>query len=208
MNKKKNISFQDTELDEDLSFELPESIRLIITIPAILVSLLIIGIYVYLIFCDPKYIDPEKFGFPAILITLILTIIIINLPWNKLGFRIKKIGMIELENVVKGQAQNNSKELADLQKQIDELKLKLSENQIELADENNSDEIVMKFLEKYSQWAFSALRIRKWGAKQSGFENLSNYQIEEIRESLRRLLSKRKVETRVSKKGNTLYIAK
>ncbi|SRX74752.1 hypothetical protein [Aequorivita antarctica] len=208
MNDKEKIPFQDTELDEDLSFELPESTRLIITIPAILVSLLIIGIYVYLIFCDPEYIDPEKFGFPAILIALVLTIIIINLPWNKLGFRIKKIGMIELENVVKGQAQNNSKELADLQKQIDGLRSKLSANPIGLIEDNSPDELVIKFLEQYNQWAFSALRIRKWGARQSGFENLSNYQTEEIRESLRRLLSKKKVETRVSKKGNTLYIAK
>jgi hypothetical protein len=208
MSDKEKIPFQDTELDENLSFELPLSTRLLITIPAILLSLLIIGVYAYLIFCDPEYIDPEKFGFPAILIALILTIITINLPWNKLGFRIKKIGIIELENVVKGQAQNNSEELADLQKQIDELKSKLSTNQVELSEDNIPDEIVMKFLEKYSQWAFSALRISKWGAKQSGFENLSNYQTEEIRESLRRLLSKKKVETRVSKKGNTLYIVK
>jgi hypothetical protein len=208
MSNKEKTPFQDTELDEDLSFELPESTRKLITIPAILVSLFIIGIYAYLIFSDPEDIDPEKFGFPAILIALILTIIIINLPWNKLGFRIKKIGMIELENVVKGQAQNNSKELADLQKQIDELKSKLSTNQVELSEDNISDKIVMEFLERYSQWAFSAVRISKWGAKQSGFGDLSNYQTEEIRESLRRLLSKKKVETRVSKKGNTLYIAK
>ena len=208
MSSNEKTPFQDLELDEDLSFELPEFTRLIITIPAILVSLIIIVIYGYLIFCNPKYIDPDKFGFPAILIALISTIIVINLPWNKLGFRIKKIGIIELENVVKGQAQNNSKELADLQKQIDELKSKLSANKIELTDENNCDGLVMKFLEKYNQWAFSALRIRRWGAKQIGFEKLSNFQIEEIRESLRRLLSKKKVETRISKKGNTLYVIK
>lgn len=206
MSNKEKIPYQDTELGEDLSFELPESIRWTISIPAIIITLCILGIYTYLIFFDPNYIDPEKFGLPAIFISLISTIIIVNLPWNKLGFRIKKIGMIELENVVKGQAQNNSKELADLQKQIDELKSEKSEN--ELSNDKDSDELIIKFLEKYSQWAFSAFRIKKWGGKQNGFENLSKYETEEIRESLRRLHSQNKVETRISKKGNTIYIVK
>ncbi len=196
---------QDIELDKDLSFELPKSIKRIISIPALIIVLSIIGLYIYLIFYAPKHIDPEKYGLPVILISLILTLIFVNLPWNKLGFRVKKIGMIELENVVKGQAQNNSKELADLQKQIDDLKLKISENEIEFSIENKADDLIFKFLNKYNKWAFSALRIKKWGAKQTEFESLDKYETEEIRESLRRLLSKKQVVTRISKKGNTLY---
>ncbi|MEH0157317.1 hypothetical protein V6R21_24600 [Limibacter armeniacum] len=156
-----------------------------------------------IIVCNPGHIDPEKFGLPTTLIALIVILIVINLPWDKMGFRVKKIGMIELENVVKTQARGNSKELADLQRQIDELKAKLPEK----TEDNDSslDDLVTKFLNQYSQWAFSALRIKKWGALQSGFEGLKNYETQEIRESLRRLLSKNIVVTRISKKGNTIY---
>ena len=38
-----------------------------------------------------------------------------------------------------------------------------------------------------------------------GFEDFKNHGIQEIRESLRRLLSQNKVVTKVSKKGNTIY---
>lgn len=193
------------ELDKDLSFELPEAIRWMISIPAALLILFILGVYGYLIFCNPKYIDPDKFGLPSTLLILIIILIAINLPWSKMGFRIKKIGMIELENVVKTQARGNSKELADLQQQIDELKSKLPKEDKELDTDKNLDTLVTKFLRQYSQWAFSALRIRDWGSRQNGFEELKKYKTKEIRESLRRLLSKNIVVTKISKKGNTIY---
>ncbi len=195
---------QEEEYDKDLNFELPKSIRLLISVPTVLLILLILGVYFYLIFCNPCYIDPEKFGFSLILTTLIAILIVINIPWGKLGFRIKKIGMIELENIVKVQAKDNSKELADLQKQIDDLKIKINDP-VEKIGDTDIDELVIKFLKQYSEWAFSGLRIKKWGAKQTGFEEFGKYEPHEIRESLRRLLSKNKVLTRISKKGNTIY---
>lgn len=205
MSNQDNIENPEEEFDKDLSFELPNAIRWTISIPTILLIVLILGIYVYLIFCDPDHIDPDKFGLPTTLVVLIVILIVINLPWGKMGFRIKKVGMIELENVVKTQARGNSKELADLQQQIDELKAKLLENTEHLNTDNSLDDLVKKFLTQYSQWAFSALRIKKWGALQSGFEGLKKYDTQQIRESLRRLLSKNIVATKISKKGNTIY---
>ncbi|MGM0582242.1 MAG: hypothetical protein ACQETL_16305 [Bacteroidota bacterium] len=207
MSDLNTINDPEEEFDKDLSFELPEAIRWVISIPTILLILFILGVYAYLIFCNPKYIDPNKFGLPSTLIVLIIILIAINIPWDKMGFRIKKIGMIELENVVKTQARGNSKELADLQQQIDELKSKLPQegNELDTSRNNNLDTLVTKFLKQYSQWAFSALRIRKWGSQQTGFQDLKSYETQEIRESLRRLLSKNIVVTRISKKGNTIY---
>jgi predicted house-cleaning noncanonical NTP pyrophosphatase (MazG superfamily) len=193
------------EFDKDLGFVLPVAIRWMISIPAVFLILFILGVYAYLIFCSPKYIDPNNFGLPSTLIILIIILITINLPWDRMGFRIKKIGMIELENVVKTQARGNSTELADLQQQIDELKSKLTQEDRELSTDKNLDTLVTNFLGQYSQWAFSASRIRKWGCRQNGFEELKNYKNQEIRESLRRLLSKNIVVTRVSKIGSTIY---
>lgn len=205
MANQDHIDNPEEEFDKDLSFELPNAIRLTISILAILLIILILGVYAYLIFCEPDRIDPEKFGLPTSLVFLIVILIVINLPWDRMGLRIKKIGMIELENVVKTQARGNSKELADLQRQIDELKAKLPKKANELDTDRELDDLVTKFLNRYSQWAFSALRIKKWGASQSGFEGLRKYETQEIRESLRRLLSKNVVVTRISKKGNTIY---
>lgn len=199
----KNI---EQEIDQDVNFELPLSYRLWISIPTLILIIAVIGIYVYLIFCNPKHLDPEKFGLPLILITLLSILILINIPWSRLGFRVKKIGIIELENVVKEQAQNKSEELADLQKQIDELK----EERINIqhginTNRNEEDELILNFLKQYSQWAFSALRIKNWGGNQENFHQLSELNTYKIRSSLRRLLSDGKVVTRISKKGNTLY---
>ena len=71
--------------------------------------------------------------------------------------------------------------------------LNSSEGDKKLQD-NELDQIILKVLKQYNQWAFSALRIKNWGASQSGFKKLQNYETQELRESLRRLLSKNKVK--------------
>ena len=142
-------------------FELSRTTRLLISIPISLLILSVLLIYIYLILCDPDYIDPDKYGLPSVLIFSTTILFATNIPWHKLGLRIKKIGMIELEQVVKGQAKNNSNELADLQKQIDELKkLQIKETVIDAGTDfsidNPLDQLIVKFLQQYNQWAFSA----------------------------------------------------
>jgi hypothetical protein len=203
MENKNNLG--DDECNKDIDFEFPESIRWMISLPTIVLILSILGIYIYLVFFDPDYIDPEKYGLPIILIPSIIILIVINMPWNKLGFRIKKIGIIELEQAVKIQAKDNSKELADLQSQIDKLKRKMEPTGIEIQSDNSLDILVKKFLGQYNQWAFSSSRIKEWGTIQNGFTEFKNYEIEDIQRSLRRLIFKKDVVTRMSRKGNTIY---
>lgn len=66
-------------------------------------------------------------------------------------------------------------------------------------------DLLLNFLKKYSRWAFSPLRIQKWGSKQPGFENLNLYSVNEIREKLEEMLSAGNLEERESKKRNKLY---
>ncbi|MDO5970238.1 hypothetical protein Q4Q35_10505 [Flavivirga aquimarina] len=70
---------------------------------------------------------------------------------------------------------------------------------IELEDD------ILRFLETYSKWYFSPLRIQKWGSKQSGFESLSQYDTYSIKTELQSLLNQGKLKTAKSQKGNTIY---
>lgn len=71
-----------------------------------------------------KYTNSKKSGFVLKLIRFMIILIAINMPWNKLGLRIKNIVIIEFEHVDK--TQENSEKLTDLQQQIDEMKMKIS----------------------------------------------------------------------------------
>jgi hypothetical protein len=185
------------------NFNIPSTIKLIITIASSVTILFIIGVYIYLIFRNPKYLDPQKFGLPTLLIFAFSVLLVVNLPWEKLGLRIKKIGMIELEEKIEVQAKDVSQEIAELQIKIDELEEKVLP--IDNSVKTKLSEIICKFLSKYDAWAFSASRIKTWGAQQKGFESLHNYTLSEIKTELRRLLAKGIVATRTSAKGNTLY---
>lgn len=66
-------------------------------------------------------------------------------------------------------------------------------------------DLLTRFLSTYSQWSFSALRIAKWGASQSGFEQLGTFSKDDIRAELELMEREGIAKTRLSKKGGTLY---
>jgi hypothetical protein len=76
---------------------------------------------------------------------------------------------------------------------------------VENAPENNLKDLLLEFLERYSRWAFSPLRIQKWGSRQAGFERFDLYSVNEIREKLEEMLSNGLLEERESKSRNKLY---
>jgi hypothetical protein len=197
-------STPEEEIDKGVEFKMPFVTRLWISIPIGLLIVAILILYCYLIFC-PNGTDVSKFGIPEVLLLSITILTLVNVPWHNLGFRIKKIGIIELGEVVKGQAMSISEELADLQKQIDDLKINPN-NSISRNDENSKlDTLIMQFLSKNKTIAYSASRILNLSSQPENFIEIEKYSIKDVRESLRRLLSSEKVTTKLSKRGNTLY---
>lgn len=209
-DKKKNIKNQEkddqteTEFGKSMATTIPQSIRILVSIFIGILTISIIALYTYLIICNPNYIDPSKFGIPELFLGSITILVLINIPWNKLGIRIKKIGNIELEQVVIAQSEDSSQGLADLQKQINELQRKSEPGK--QTEENKLDNAIIEFLSLNETTAFSPLRI-KFKGKREGIEEFKSEELttEQIRESLRRLLSENKVVTRISQKGNTIY---
>jgi len=65
--------------------------------------------------------------------------------------------------------------------------------------------LLIKFLGAYSKWAFSPLRIQKWGSKQATYETLAMFTTKEIKHELDLLLNEGVLTESTSKKGNKLF---
>ncbi|CAH7008188.1 conserved hypothetical protein [Vibrio chagasii] len=178
------------------------------------VSLLLISFCVYYTWMyieSPKvFASPKELSIGGIFIFSITALFVVWIPWGELGIRITKIGSVEFKDIVQGQASEHAEELSYLAIRIEFLEQKVKESDelaclFDPARETTLRPILLEFLTKYKKWAFSPSRIRVWGAKQQGFSSLSNYEHPLIRSTLQKLVSEGLLETRVSKKGNTLY---
>ena len=154
--------------------------------------------------------SPNELGLSSIFLFSISALVIVWIPWAKLGIRISRIGGIEFENIVKEQASEHAEEVSYLEDRIEVLEAKArSGNEMsEITDhlqEPKLRKLLIDFLTKYNQWAFSPSRIRAWGAKQQGFASFVEYNHSFIRSTLQKMVSENLLETRISKKGNTLY---
>lgn len=65
--------------------------------------------------------------------------------------------------------------------------------------------LLIQFLQSHSKWAFSPLRIQKWGSKQAGYEKLAMFTTNDIRRELEVLLTENVLVESTSKKGNRLF---
>ncbi|USI27891.1 nuclease-related domain-containing protein [Alteromonas macleodii] len=65
--------------------------------------------------------------------------------------------------------------------------------------------LLIQFLRSHSKWAFSPLRIQKWGSKQTGYEKLAIFTTNDIRRELEALLAENVLVESTSKKGNRLF---
>jgi hypothetical protein len=154
--------------------------------------------------------SPSELGLSAITIFTLSGTVILLLPWNKFGLRIKKIGIFEFEQVVAAQAAENNEVLGYLEERIeyleDEIRQTVGSHMLsEMLNETKLSDLLKTFFSKHSNTPISALRIRTWGASQPGFEKLSEYNHGFVRHVLRKLVSDGILNTKISKNGNTLY---
>jgi hypothetical protein len=154
--------------------------------------------------------SPSELGLSAITIFSLSATVILLLPWNKFGLKIKKIGIFEFEQVVSAQAAENNEVLIYLEERIENLEdgLRKTEGTHTLNEIFNEPELLnllKSFFSKHANIPMSALRIRTLGASQPGFEKLSKYEHGFVRHVLRKLVNDGVLITKISKKGNSLY---
>ena len=209
---------------QELNFEEPEEelesptspltipFGLKLSLSAISIILLFFCLYIIFEFVNSPNTaaSPNEIGITPIFIFSITILVAIWVPWQQLGVRITKIGGIEFQKIVAVQASEHAEELSYLQDRIEVLEKHVHrlDETTELLDyfaEPTLRELLLKFLTKYNKWAFSPTRIRSWGSKQQGFSELANHDYHFIRMTLQKMVSEGILETRISKKGNTLY---
>lgn len=210
-HQESNYEMPEEELESTAAgFKL--SIWLKITITVMCIGLIVfIGFYTHKYINAPKELaSPRDLGLSGIFLFTVSALLLAWLPWDKLGIRIHKIGGIEFKEIVQSQANEHAEEIRYLEDRIETLENKVR-NSSEGADvlesftEPKLRELLLSFLTKYKEWAFSPSRIRVWGAKQQGFSELSQYEHPFIRSTLQKMVVENVLETRISKKGNTLY---
>lgn len=192
------------------SFDIPGWLKVIVTI-------ICIALIAFVVIYTLKYLDtpkelasPKELGLSGIFLFSISALFLVWVPWSKLGIRISKFGGIEFKEIVQEQASEHAEELSYLEDRIEalEAQIRKSDEMVSFTEsfqEPNLRKLLIEFLTKYEEWAFSPSRIRAWGSKQQGFSALSSYDHPFIRSTLQKMVSENILETRISKKGNTLY---
>ncbi|KGJ90122.1 hypothetical protein [Colwellia psychrerythraea] len=206
-----NFEQPEEELDSTSSnFKIPGLLKFVITLfSSVLIIACICLTYKY-IEAPKQHVSPKELGLNSIFLFSIVALFVVWIPWDKMGIRISKIGGIEFKEIVQEQASEHAEELSYLEDRIESLEayIRKDDGITELTERFQEPllrEQLIKFLTKYNKWAFSPSRIKAWGSQQQGFSDLSSYEHPFIRSTLQKMVSERLLETRISKKGNTLY---
>lgn len=206
-----NIEKPEEELDTTTSsFDIPRWLKWSVTaVGAVLVTFTVVYTWKYLE-ASNELASPKELGLSGIFLFSVSALFLVWVPWSKLGIRISKIGGIEFKEIVQEQASEHAEDLSYLEDRIESLEAQIRKSDemvgfVENFKEPELRKLLLEFLKKYKEWAFSPSRIRAWGSKQQGFSALSSYDPPLIRSTLQKMVSENILETRISKKGNTLY---
>lgn len=162
------------------------------------------------IFYPEKYPAPQEIELFNIIVVSVLILLFVWMPWESMGIRVSKIGSVEFEQVLRGQATEAAEEFSELRERIVDLEKGLKGlDEISGVSEHLSAislrPILERFLVSHAPKAFSPVKIKSWGASRPGYEELSSYSQGTIRAVLQSMVASGYASTRISRLGNTLY---
>ncbi|MCK4842116.1 MAG: hypothetical protein KAT04_09580 [Methylococcales bacterium] len=200
---------QDTNNNGKEYFEISPLIKWPVAV--LLSGTVIVMVYLYYCYiqCPSFSASPKDLGLPTIFIFCATGLVLILFPWHKFKVNITKIGPVEFEHIIEGQATEHAQDLSEIDDRLANLERKIKTTSYALLtkkDETKLKPLLLEFLTKYiRKGAFSPQRILKWGIEQEGFESFAEYDPALLRSTLRKLVAEKRLVTSVSKKGNTLY---
>lgn len=157
-----------------------------------------------------RYVSPASLGVVQLILAGTVILLFALAPWRALGLRIRKVGFVEFDRVLSGQANENALEFTELRTRIEELEAKIRGlDGVGSISEHLEDvelyPLLNKFLNENRPTALSPLKVREWGSRQPGYEKLGQTRLASIRRILQKLVAEGRAATRVSRLGNTLY---
>lgn len=199
-------------VDDGAPFEVPTWFR---WVSAVLALGLIVPSTIFIVrysLAPTQYVSPTTLGVVQLILAGTLILLFALAPWRALGLRIRKVGFVEFERVLSGQANENALEFTELRTRIEELEAKIRGlDDVSSISEHFEDvellPLLSKLLDENKPTALAPLKIREWGSRQPGYEKLAQTRLASIRRILRKLVSEGRASTRVSQLGNTLYKA-
>jgi hypothetical protein len=210
-HQEKNLERPEEELETaSQAFHVPCFLKWSISAGATGIILLCAVFFKRYIDAPDAFASPSDLGLNSIFFFSVSALFVVWTPWHTLGLRITKIGGIEFTEIVAGQASEHAEEISYLQDRIETLEANVRSlngitELVESFEEPNLRKLLTDFLTKYKEWAFSPSRIRAWGSRQQGFAELAKYEHPFVRSTLQKMVADGLLETRISKKGNTLY---
>jgi hypothetical protein len=150
---------------------------------------------------------PAELDIIDLLVFCVLGLTVCLLPWEQYQIKIKKIGPFEFERVLSSQAQEHAVALDELHEHVHAI----AEGKTDAASSRKQLEEIQSVLRRlFSACAhpISLSRIVGCASHQTGFEQLAQYQAQDVRRALYAMVAEGSLETTVSKRGNTLYRAR
>jgi hypothetical protein len=152
--------------------------------------------------------EPSKIGLIDFIIFCTIGLALCALPWERYQFRIRRIGPLEIEQIVSAQARERDEGLHELRQRVEAVEVAgrpRSDNKSKLAAREEELAGLIKSFLSVHKAPFSPTRLAVWGVQQPGFQDLGKYGRDEIRRVLRGMVAKKELETVVGKRGSTLY---
>jgi hypothetical protein len=195
---------------DNASFEVPTWFRWVASAVALVLIIPSILFIVRYSLTPDQFVSPTELGVIQLILAGTVILLFALAPWKALGLRLRRVGFLEFDRVISGQAAEHAQELTELRTRLDEMETKVrGMDEISSISEHLEDvellPLLVRFLEQHRPTAFSPLRIRDWGSRQPGYEKLAHSKLSSIRRMLQKLVSEGGAATRVSRMGNTLY---
>lgn len=194
--------------------------------------LLFITMETFIYYLGGSAFDPEKVNLESLIIFSVAGIALVLIPWDKYGLVIKKVGPVEFDQVLSGQAEEHIQEITELRKQIrilseaqdrlaheaglkHETDQSMSTSYAAVADtpssgQSNQDfgklhQMILTFLSRNPTTSYSPLSVLNRGQEEPDLADLRHFKVQQVRTALQALVAGDELVTKISRTGKTLY---
>jgi len=200
---------------------LSRSLQIVVASILIAVVFLSLAWLVRYAYMNPT-VTPTQLRVHEVIVFAVALLVLVLMPWHRLGLRIKKVGWVEFERIVTVQKKEHAETIASLVDRLSALEAMLPREAgvspdpadathgitpVQTGEANRQlRDLILTFLKSRPAHYFNAARIRSLARGDERFGTLSDHPSVLLNQELQRLLAAGLVRTRISRRsGDTLY---